>query len=455
MLAQRSQDAAVYAQSEVAVRSPVRGGPELWEAHLAEAEAAVHHSPIRNHFRRLFVARNVVIAVAALASVLLVATSTFKVPLPAVIAGIALLIVANLVTWQRLRLPQPLRDRELALHLIADIGVLSVVLYWTGGVDNPFASLYFLPVTIAALALPRREALGVAAVAAGGIALLLLFHRPLGPWPYGAEIAAHFLTLGLIVYIAMSLSAVTRTYDRLLSRARERELHDQHSVQLGAMAAGAAHELSTPLSTMAVLVQELRGSHPPTESEREEALRILADQIDFCRVSLSRLTDAAGHGRVGGGAGFGLDRFLDQVIEDYEVGHPGVLISRRMNGLQPAPQIIGDRKLSQAILALLDSAAVASAATTPRPVPVAMSASWDDALLTIRVCDAGPDIALDAGNFLGDPLFATKAPGRGMGISLQSAATAVRPFGGRLRLVRGEKSGACVELELPMSALAV
>ncbi len=160
----------------------------------------------------------------------------------------------------------PVGDAELFFELLADVGCLTALLYLSGGSTNPFVSLYLLPLTIAAAALPARYAWSMAGLTVTGYTLLLFFFRPLGHDQSMHSSAFNLHILGmwitflvsamLIASFVTTMSASIRVRDRELAAARERALRDEQVLALGTFAAGAAHELGTPLATIAVLSRE-------------------------------------------------------------------------------------------------------------------------------------------------------------------------------------------------------
>src|SRR5512139_609907 len=129
--------------------------------------------------RRLFWLRNSAIAV-QLATLLLVYQffSRELAWLP-MLGTVGLLALLNVLSWWRLSLAYPVSHAELLAQLVADVGALSVLLYYSGGSTNPFVSLYLLPLVIAAATLPRLHTWVMAALTIGCYSLLMLWYIPL------------------------------------------------------------------------------------------------------------------------------------------------------------------------------------------------------------------------------------------------------------------------------------
>jgi two-component system sensor histidine kinase RegB len=218
--------------------------------------------------------------------------------------GICLALIA-LSAWLNvfLRMRYPVRTRlssAFATILLAyDIVQLAALLYLTGGIENPFVFLIVAPVTVSAATLPPRNTIALGVLAAGATTLLVFFHRSL-PWstPGGFElpmlynVGALASVLAGMLFLALyawRLAKESRQMADALAAtemvlAREQQLH-----ALDGLAAAAAHELGTPLSTITVVAKELaRGK--PTDENFEEDLALLQDQAERCRQILKRLT---------------------------------------------------------------------------------------------------------------------------------------------------------------------
>lgn len=380
-------------------------------------------------------------------------------PLLPLAVGIGFLALFNLATWFRLRRPGAVSDRELFTQILVDIAVLTVLLYFTGGATNPFAGMYLLPLAISAAMMPRHYAWSVAATAAACYLFLMFFNVPLVR-ESGEVLHQHHvfvvlglgidyaITAGLITYFVVKVTGALREHERLLAQARENELNNERIVQLGVLAAGAAHELSTPLSTMAVITKELHG-HWDNNPELLSELRILSNQIELCKGTLSNLLASAGRPRMDGGGRLALDEFLEALVEHCRLMRPKVVVRCNCDGTLPAPEIVADESLRQALTNLLNNAADAS------PELVDVEGHWDEHELRIRICDRGQGIPAGAADKLGKVFLTTKQPGKGSGIGLVLSHAVISRFGGSVRLFNQPERGACTEVRLPLAPLLI
>ena len=200
------------------------------------------------------------------------------------------------------------------MHLFSDVLILAALLYFTGGSTNPFVSLFLLPLTLAAAALPGRYTWAIATAAVICYSFLMVWYFPI-PHQHGINFNLHVLGMWfgfvlsaiLISYFAVKMSATLRERDRALALARENALRDERLVSLGTLAAGAAHELGTPLATMAVLAKDLE-SECAGRPGVAEPFQVLRGQIARCKDILSQLAVSAGQARAEAGRDLALDR---------------------------------------------------------------------------------------------------------------------------------------------------
>lgn len=411
-------------------------------------------SSTRLNLQRLVLLRAVLNA-GELAAVIVASTMLhLALPVTAITAVVLLHIVLNLFTAWRLRRPSPVHEHELFAHLIADLCAFGALLYLSGGATNPFSFLLLLPLTVSAAALPQRYSFAAAAVAIGGYSLLMLFYRPL-PEPSAHGFHMHVvgmwlgfvLSAALIAYFVTRMGIALREQQQRLARAREQALRDERLLALGTLAAGAAHELGTPLATMAVVTDEL-ARECAGDARLARRLGIVRGQIDRCKQVLSGLTEQAGEPRAESGRKQRLRAYLDTLLEEWQQRRPEV--TPRIHWEQadaPGPWIVADRTLDQALCNLFDNAADAS------PEQVGIVADWDPETLRIKVCDRGAGFRPEALARAGQTVFTTKEGGQGLGLYL--ALATVTRYGGSLELHNRASGGACVHLTLPLARIRV
>ncbi|MGH8684991.1 MAG: ATP-binding protein [Nitrosospira sp.] len=409
-------------------------------------------SPLSKNLQRLFLLRNIVIAAQCLTFGLVHWVLEMQLPWTEMVAVTALLAILNLATWIRLHRSWPVSSIEFFAQLLVDVFALSTLLYFSGGSTNPFISLYLLPLTIAAAALPWAYTWVMAAITISCYTLLLFYYVPLphDHEEHNTEFNLHVsgmwlafvLSTVLIAWFVVKMGISIRERDKDLALAREQALRNEQIIALGTLAAGAAHELGTPLATMAVVTGELQKDYTEN-SEFQNNIRILRDQITHCKHMLTQLLADAGQARAEDGSGQAVDFFLRQVLDKWQLMRPSVKFTYHGKGLQPAPQILNTQLLSQSILNLLNNAADASLKH------VEIEANWDYRELHLEILDYGTGLTGEAAQRAGQAFFTSKAPGKGFGIGLFLANANIERFGGSVRLTNRE-GGACTQVTLPL-----
>lgn len=418
------------------------------------------------------------ISVLAQGGVLLLAVIWLRIPLP-VLPMVAITITLgafNLFTQWRQQQARPVTDEEVFAQLLVDVAALGGLLYFAGGSANPFVSLFLVPLTIAAAALPVRQAWLMAGATLLAYSFLMFWNLPLPP-PQGemAELdallarasgvapehaghvsgfALHVLGMWLnfvvsAVVVALFLTRMAtalKARDRELAAAREKALKNEQILALGTLAAGAAHKLGTPLSTMAVVLREAELAHADDTALRED-LQLLRTQVDECKKILSQTLASAGQARDEGSRHIPLDAYLERLLEEWQLIRPQATVAATLAGPRPAPEIATDRRLEQALLNLLDNAADAS------PEGLAFNAEWSATALTIDILDQGPGIDPATASRLGEAFVSSKADGLGIGFFLTNAT--LEQFGGSVELTPRDTGGTRTRVTLPLAPLTL
>jgi two-component system sensor histidine kinase RegB len=406
----------------------------------------------QRNYGRLFMLRTIEIAAIVLG--LAAATAIFKITLPPkpLLVILVLIIGLNIFTWFRLKTGQRFSDREIFIQMLLDVAGLTGVFVFTGGASNPFVWFYLLPLMIAATILPRSHTWTMAAVTVACYSALFFIHPPMteharhaggfqmhvfGMW-LGFVMSAGFVAV-IIVNMAHSL----RQRDRRLAKAREQALQNERLVALGTLAAGAAHELGTPLGTMAILTAELEKEYGTTGNpDLHKKLGILQEQIGRCKEALSVLSTSAGAARAESGHRMQVEKYLHAVISEWQSRRREATLEARIDVSGPPAEIIAERTLTQALVNVLNNAADAS------PDQVMLEASWTQSELSLAISDRGPGLSEEIRNQLGKAPVSTKTGGLGVGLYLAHAT--IQRLGGALLIQNRPRGGTMILVTLPL-----
>jgi two-component system sensor histidine kinase RegB len=332
----------------------------------------------------------------------------FELPVWACLAVIALAAWLNVALRIRFPSAQRLEPDRAAWLLAFDVAELAVLLFFTGGLQNPFAFLFLGPVLISATALPPRMTLMLGGFAIACATVLIFVHDPL-PWDIEPPLelpAVYVMGVWLsillaIAFIGLHAWQVTEEARQLADALTATELvlaREQHLSQLDGLAAAAAHELGTPLATITLIAKELQLAIKP-DSEHADDVRMLNEQAKRCRAILSRLTELS--------TGDPFDNMkLSTLIEEVVAPHRdfGVAISVALSA-GDASEPVGGR--NPAILYGLGNLLENAVDFARERVEVAASWGRDDVAVTIT--DDGPGFAPEIMDRIGEP-YVTSRP---------------------------------------------
>lgn len=366
------------------------------------------------------------------------------VPLVLFIAGT---VITNAGSWfWSLRRDSGTHERLIGGLLVTDVLILTGLLFVTGGPENPFSSLYLVHIALAALMLPPRWTLSLSLTAVAAYGVLFFFHIPIdmtrgvaqhhhsgndpafqlhmrGMW------VAFLITASFITYFVVMMSRGLRRMEAELVVARERAEHNQRLAALATLAAGAAHELGTPLGTIAVVAKELErrlGRAPQTAALQEDAQLIRAE-VDRCRDVLARLSDHGGQARGETPEKMTAASIGEQLVARFQArGGERIRVEVRT----PAATVVAPRRaLLQSLGNLVQNGLEASVADE-EDVAVTL---WSDATaFHASVRDSGAGMAPEVASRAGEPFFSTKGDGSGMGLGLFLAHAVATSLGGDL-----------------------
>ncbi len=388
----------------------------------------------------------------------------YGLPLLQCAGAIAASAVLNVALTVRYPASHRLTNREATVYLGFDVLQLAALLYLTGGITNPFALMFLAPVVIAAATLNLGNTLILAAIAFTSVCLISVFHEPL-PWPAGEKFQLPTLyQAGIWASLVIGIGFTSIYAWRIASEgarmsaglaATQLALSRQHRLAaLGALATAAAHELGTPLGTIAVVARELERALPPKSPEADDAT-LLREQAERCRAILARLANPE-EALYGETARLPLGAFLEDLVEPYRGEDLQITIDAvpEIEG-DASPQVWRAPELVHGLGNIIENAADFAKSR------VRVQARWNASQLQISVEDDGSGFAPEIFERIGEP-YITSRPGHfalgetelgptgtldkheGMGLGFFIAKTLLEQTGATVTAINPDTGGARV-----------
>ncbi len=383
----------------------------------------------------------------------------FQLPFWSCLTVIAVYAAFNLFLRARFRGNERLAPERAAWLLAVDIAELALLLYLTGGLENPFAFLFLGPVLISATALPPRMTMILAAFAVSCATLLVFRHYPL-PWssddplelPPIYMLGVWLSILLAIGYISIYAWQITEEARQLADALVATELvlaREQHLSQLDGLAAAAAHELGTPLATIALVSKELELALAGTSPHADDA-RILREQAQRCREILGKLTALPAPGEPF--EHMKLSALIEEVVSPHR--DFGITIAVTLPP-DAHDEPVGAR--NPAILYGLGNLLENAVDFARERVEVV--AAWSRDQVTVTVSDDGPGFPPEIIGRIGEPYVKSHRPPRmqaasestGLGLGFFIAKTLLERSGARLAIENRvfPQSGAVIRVTWP------
>ena len=373
----------------------------------------------------------------------------FGLPLVPALAVVASSALLNLVLIVLRQWAARLGARDAALYLGYDILQLAVLLYLTGGLQNPFAILILAPVTVAATILSRRAVIVLSILAVAAISVLALRHMPL-PWRDEPLVFPPELVLGIwialvlaTVFIGAYTWSVAQGARRLRDAVAATQLalaREQRVSAVGALAAAAAHELGSPLATIAVVAKELVRELPGGSPHAEDAALLLS-QSERCRTILAELAQQP---EEDGGSPYTrlpISALVEAAAAPYRNQGVRLILATAGDPAGEEPLVRRSPEIMHGLNNLIQNAVQFAARE------ISITIFWDAATVTVELDDDGPGFPLHLLGRLGEPYLSTRAGVTDhMGLGIFIAQSLLERSGARLAFDNLAEGGAHVAI---------
>ena len=395
----------------------------------------------------------------------------FPLPLGPLLAVIAVGLSMNLyMVFRQPRPGAPLTERGILTHLGFDTLQISVILFLTGGIQNPFAVWLVMPAMLAASALPTRQAVGVVGLVLLSLTVLALVHYPL-PWvtPEGFALPRIY-NLGLWAAMVLAVAftsayahGVAREQAKLaaaLAATQTALAQEERLAALDGLAAAAAHELGTPLGTILVTAREMERE---LDGDLREDAQLLISQTQRCQRILRRLSSAGQAGDAVHNV-LSLDALLREAAKPFLAQGDGSAqdVPRLSFDLDPRSDAPMPDRLQRRPEVIYGLRNLIENAMKYAAEMVAIEASWSERFLTIAVRDDGPGFPADVLGRLGEPYPRAEAVRQkermqkaGLGLGFFIAKTLLERTGATLEHGNAPGGGAYVEVTWPLANLRI
>ncbi len=383
--------------------------------------------------------------------------SDLQIPTAALASVIAFEFLSNVALWLWARNRPSPPGWVVGAALALDVLIVTALLSLSGGAHNPFNFLYLVYVTLSAVVLKPRwtwSLLALSALCFGS----LFFEAPWGDDRLShAELmkmhlhgmwVAFVVAAAFVVYFVHRVSGELRQREQELAVARERSAKQERLTSLATLAAGAAHELSTPLSTIAVVSKELQQRLDRLgRGEESEDAALIRGQVERCRVVLAEMALDAGQPAGEAQGELSVRGLVEAALEPLSKLGP---VQVRFEGDADHVFCQGPRRaLVRALRGLAKNALQASPGAD---VQLTVQGTGSERRFIVR--DRGPGMAPEVLARAGEPFFTTREPGQGMGLGLYLTRTVAESIGGRFEITSAPGQGTTSSLVIPVRARA-
>jgi two-component system sensor histidine kinase RegB len=378
------------------------------------------------------------------------------IPIAPLLALVAVELGSNLVCATLARRRRP-RQAWLAAVMALDVLLFSGLLYLTGGPNNPFSFLYLIPIALASITVRAAWTWALVALSLACSGFLFAAHEPLPLGDHARHMSLHLqgmwvafgVAASFIVYFLLRVRRALERHERELDAARAAAQRQERLASLATLAAGAAHELLTPLSTIAVIAGDLQRdlAHPGASPRAVEDARLVRAEVDRCRAIIERMRadagDTAGEGFASTPVAALVETAVGGVSDARVAVRPEIAAAVVDRVLMVPPRAVG-----QALVALIENAQHAS----PPGGDVVLRVAPAGGRIRFEISDRGAGMPAEVLARVGEPFFTTKPAGKGMGLGVFLARAVADRLGGEVTIRSAPGTGTSVVFALPLQA---
>ncbi len=391
--------------------------------------------------------------------------------IPQLLTIVLLTIASNIALWvvaKRMgnQIPYSIffQNRLLGGVLLFDVAILTGLLYFSGGAANPFILFYVANIAVAGVVLSRIWAILISASSVLGCFLLLNTANPVGVFdgsPYvhsaswGVAKWAFWISFAtcssVLTYFVSQLALEVRLRDRRLAIAEKERERAQRLEALATLAAGAGHELASPLSTIAVIAGELYRTldKPEIPDKVKRDFGLIREELARCKDILHRMKSGAGEAAAERLHPVALREIIEETLD--AMREPHRVDVRMEKAVGDFKAMLPKQALSQALRNLLQNGLDASdpehhvTLTSNIALGKQDQRNWQ-----LVIEDSGSGLNEEVLRRIGEPFFTTKEVGKGMGMGVFLTRNVIQGLSGTIRFERRLPRGTLCNVSIPI-----
>jgi two-component system sensor histidine kinase RegB len=415
----------------------------------------------RQGLQRLLLLRTFVTVAGVIGLLIFLSFRELNIPIRFIIYLVLIILTSIFASYWRLKASRLVSYGELFSHILLDVAFLIILLLNTGGIGNPLISYLLVLLAVSATLLPRAF---VNTFAIGSILLYTFFlflelsaEAEMSNGGNNGETTFQLHLVGMWVIFLVSAILISVFITRMasaiqvrelnLAEARETEMRNEQLVAIGTLAAGTAHALGTPLSTMAVLLTELDELSPKElkDNDIKGDISILKQQVIRCKHSLTQLTRYYNKDNTEKEETQLLPKFVND-IQDYIINiHPTASVNFLIENAQDL-KVASSLSIRHALINIIENGIKASKTHVEVKFKITQAATT---YFEVAVKDDGPGIPTKIMEKMGEPFISIRKESMGLGIFLANAA--IQRLHGSIEMFNLKSGGALTLIKLPMS----